>query len=74
MKVAVNRLLYPFILKMKSNLIFKVDSLEEYRALEWYEIVDDIIKDSTHRSNMAQKYTPTAAWTTNALHKLKVFD
>lgn len=72
--VTVNRLLYPYILKMHKSLSFRTDVLEEYRALDWYEVVDDIIKDSTHRSVMAQRYTPTAAFLTKTLHKLKVFD
>ena len=72
--VATNRLIYPFILRMKQTLNFRCKSTDEYRALDWYEIIDDVIKDSTHRSHAANKYTPTAAFFVKTLNQMKVFD
>jgi len=72
--VAINRFIHPYVLKMHKTLSFKIDALQEYRALDWYDIVDDVLKDATSRSTMAQKYTPTAAFVTKIIHNLKVFD
>lgn len=72
--VASNRWIYPFTMKLKKMFKFTVPYEEEYRALDWYSIVDDVIIDKAQHNPSEPIFSPTAALLVAALNSRKVFN
>jgi hypothetical protein len=75
MNIIPNRQIFPFIIKMKKMLSFRTAAESEYLALDWYEIVDRVIKDSVcPEPGQWPQHTPTSLLLVKGLHTNKVFD
>ena len=75
-EIAPNRRIYPYIVRMKSALAFQALPEDQYVAMDWYAIVDDMIVNSggARKPGSFTKHTPTAILTIKKLHASKVFD
>lgn len=75
MDIVPNRRIFPFIIKMKKVLSFTTEAASEYLALDWYDIVDRVIKDAARpETGQFPKHTPTSLLLVRGLHNDKVFD
>lgn len=67
--MSANRIVYPFIMKMKKRLSCKTGTKERYSAVDWYSLLNDIIIYAKRPGR--PKYTPTTVILTNKLKSFK---
>lgn len=73
--IVPNRRIFPFIMKLASNFAFQAKVDDHFVAMDWYSILDDILKKSTNMgAGQWPEHTPTAVLVAKELHLRGVFN